>query len=102
MAGGSFLLFKSQTHQARTVVSVILLAGMFGFVKELKADMSTNISIDTHNGSELLGIDNNIYNNTQNIPVKITVDPDWCELDFNNCDILQPGDSCQIGLNCDK
>jgi hypothetical protein len=104
MAGGSFLLFKSQTHVARSVLSVILLAGMFGFVKELKAEERQQITIYTDEGSaEGLALNSNIHNDEHNIPIKITIDPDGLQIMYTNCyennSILQPGESCDISLD---
>jgi hypothetical protein len=103
MAGGSFLLFKSQTHVARSVLSVILLAGMFGFVKELKAEERQQITIYTDEGSAGLTLNSHIHNDEHNIPIKITIDPDRLQIMYTDCynnnSILQPGEDCDISLD---
>jgi len=103
MGAGLYLLMKSQNAVARSLFSILLLAGMFGFVKEVKADMATCITLSSPSGSEILGIGNHIVNDAQNVPVKIMIDPDELQLVFTDCynnnGVLQPGDSCDISLN---
>jgi len=101
MGAGLYLLMKSQNAAARSLFSILLLAGMFGFVNEVKAaNCETDININTHQGNQDLYsyTDHNIHNNVNNIAIKITIDPDGCEMESNCNSILQPGDGCLISL----
>jgi len=106
MGGGSYLLFKSQNRAARSMLSLLLLAGMFGFVREAQANGGPiRITIDTARGEADLacglgyGYRNSIHNDESNIAVKITINPDGCIIDETSCDILQPGEGCMVTLS---
>jgi len=100
MAGGSFLLMKSKHPMMRSIFSLMLVAGTFGFVQEAKASMGPSYVITTPTGTHHLSTQarNHVFNDEGNIAIKITVDPEGCPVESNNCDILRPGESCIIEI----
>jgi hypothetical protein len=100
LTAGSYLLYKSQNKAFRSMLSVLLLAGMFGFVKEAQA-MVPSVTISSHNGNTRLYSGNSsIHNVASNIPVNIIVaidNPDY-GIHSNGCHVLQPGETCAINV----
>jgi hypothetical protein len=102
LTAGSYLLYRSQNKAFRSMLSVLLVAGMFGFVKEAQAVATPTFTISTSSGHQHLGsLYNTIRNDENNIAVKINIvaDPN-CGIRFINCDELLPGDECHVNFSC--
>jgi len=105
MGAGLYLLMKSQNAATRSLFSILLLAGMFGFVTEAKAVINY-YEITTPNGTDIQFSNqdgnNEIRNAAANVPVKITVDADGCAVNSDTCNnvVLQPGEACNVSLSC--
>jgi hypothetical protein len=102
LTAGSYLLYRSQNKAFRSILSVLLMAGMFGVVKEAQAIADPPIIISTPSGSlQLNSLYNTIKNDEDNIAVKLNIVPDPnCGISFINCDELLPGEECQINFTC--
>jgi hypothetical protein len=100
LSAGSYLLYKSQNKAFRSMLSVLLVAGMFGFVKEVQAiDVRETITLTGTTGhADLTGVNHDIQNHT-GIALKITLDADGCDVTHNDCDVLQAGDTCHISID---